>query len=166
MDASEFYSFLKNRNLTITTAESITAGLLSSTIASVSGASSVLKGGIITYQEELKVKLLHVNPQTLKTYSAESAQTTTEMVNGLAELGLHSDIYVAVTGVASAPTNNYKVTKPVGQIYVAVLFKNKTYIFDTLIDGNSRNEIREKTVSYVFEKVAEVINNRNDLNFL
>lgn len=157
MEVFEFTSFLKNRNLTITTAESITAGLLSSTIASVSGASSILKGGIITYQEELKIKLLNVNPKTLKTYSAESAQTTIEMMNGLADLGLDSDIYVAVTGVASASVNEYQITKPIGQIYVAILFENKTHTFDTVISGSSRNEIRKKTVSYIFDKVVEVV---------
>src|SRR5690606_13960836 len=125
MNASDFNTFLSNRNLTVATAESITAGLLSSSIASIGGASSVLKGGIVTYQEELKTKLLSVNPETLQNYSAESIETTIEMVNGLANLGLNSDIYVAVTGVASASVTAYKVTKPIGQIYVAVLFENQ-----------------------------------------
>ncbi len=157
MDAFEFNSFLKNHNLTITTAESITAGLLSGTIASVPGTSSILKGGIITYQEELKIKLLGVNPQTLKKHSAESAETTIEMVNGLANLLPNSDIHVAVTGVASAPVNDYKITKPVGQIYVAVRFRNNTFVFDTVINGTCRNQIREKAVNYIFDKVVEVV---------
>jgi len=161
MNASDFNTFLSNRNLTIATAESITAGLLPSSIASISGASSVLKGGIVTYQEQLKIKLLGVKPETLQKYSPESVETTIEMVNGLANLGLNSDIYVAVTGVASASVNVYKVTKPVGQIYVAVLFKNQLSTFETVLksdfEKDSRNEIREKAVGFIFDKVVEVV---------
>lgn len=161
MNASEFNAFLKGKNLTIATAESITAGLLMSTIASVSGASSVLKGGIVTYQEELKIKLLNVNPETLKTHSAESLETTIEMVRGLSNLGLDSDIYVALTGVASESVNEYKTSKPVGQIYVAVLFNNQLHTFETVIQPdtkeNSRNEIQIKTVNFIFDKITEII---------
>lgn len=161
MTAIEFNTFLKERNLTIATAESITAGLLSSTIASVSGASSVLKGGIVTYQEQLKTKLLGVSSQTLEKYSAESIETTIEMVKGLADLGLDASMYVAVTGVASESVNEYKLLKPVGQIYVALFFKNKLHTFETILTAKNnpytRNQIREKTVSFIFDKIVEVI---------
>ena len=161
MNATEFNSFLQDRKLTIATAESITAGLLASTIASVSGASSILKGGIITYSEELKTKLLGVNPEVLKKYSAESTQTTIEMVKGLSKLGLNSDIYVAVTGVASASVNEYKINKSVGQVYVAILFENQLHSFETiiLVDRleNQRNVIREKTVYFIFDKIRDLI---------
>jgi nicotinamide-nucleotide amidase len=161
MNASEFNSFLQDRKLNIATAESITAGLLASTIASVSGASASLKGGIITYSEELKTKLLGVDPEVLKKYSAESAQTTIEMVKGLSNLGLNADIYVAVTGVASASVNEYKINKSVGQIYVAILFENQLHSFDTIISTDQhkdpRNYIREKTVSFIFDKIEEIV---------
>ncbi len=161
MTATEFNSFLQNKNLSVATAESITAGLLSSTIASVRGASSVLKGGIISYQEEVKTKLLNVNAEIIKNYSAESIETTIEMVKGLANLGLNASIYVAVTGVASEAINDYKLTKPVGQIYVAILFEDQLYTFETLLqpDSNkaSRNQIRETAVGYIFDKIIEVV---------
>lgn len=161
MNVSDFNFILKKHNLTIAIAESITAGLLTATMASVAGASSVLKGGIVTYQEELKIKLLGVNPETLKVYSAESMETTIEMVRGLANLGLNSDIYVAVTGVASASVTAYKVIKPIGQIYVAILFKNKLSTFETILktdsQKDSRNEIREEAVEFVFDKIIHVV---------
>lgn len=161
MNVSDFNFILKKHNLTIAIAESITAGLLTATITSVAGASSVLKGGIVTYQEELKKTLLGVNPETLKVYSAESMETTIEMVRGLANLGLNSDIYVAVTGVASASVTAYKVIKPIGQIYVAILFKNKLSTFETILktdsQKDSRNQIREKTVEFVFDKIIHVV---------
>lgn len=161
MTPSAFISFLQERNLTIATAESITAGLLCSTIASVAGASSVLKAGIVAYDEKLKIKLLGVKPETLANYSAESAETTLEMLSGLSKLDLGASIYVAVTGVASVPINDYKLSKPVGQIYVAVFYGNRNFSFETRLypstSGDSRNQIREKTVLYIFDKIKEVI---------
>ena len=161
MTPSAFNSFLKERQLTIATAESITAGMLCSAITSVAGASSVLKGGIVTYDETLKVKLLGVKPETLASYSAESAETTLEMLTGLIKLDLDASIYVSVTGVASAPVNTYQLTKPVGQVYVAISYKNKIYSFETILQPEEatdpRNQIREKAVSYIFDKIYEVI---------
>jgi PncC family amidohydrolase len=161
MTPSTFNSFLKERSLTIATAESITAGLLCSRIASVAGASSVLKGGIVTYDEKLKVRLLGVKPETLAKYSAESAETTLEMLSGLAKLDFDASVYIAVTGVASASVNAYQLTKPVGQVYIAISYKNKTYSFETILqpngDSDSRNQIRERAVSYIFEKISEII---------
>lgn len=160
MNASEFNSFLREKRLTIVVAESVTAGLLASTIASVPGASSVLKGGVITYNEKLKTTLLNVSPKTLELYSAESIETTIEMVEGLSCLKLNSDIYVAVTGVASKSINDYQIVKPVGQVFVAVKFKEKLYSFDTILQSekeNSRNEIREKIVKFIFVKIISII---------
>lgn len=161
MTPSAFNSFLQERNLTIATAESITAGLLCSTIASVAGASSVLKAGIVAYDEKLKIKLLGVKPETLANYSAESAETTLEMLSGLSKLDFDASIYIAVTGVASASVNTYQLTKPVGQVYIAISYKDKTYSFEIILQPNDdtdpRNQIREKAVSYIFDKIIEVI---------
>lgn len=161
MTAAEFNTLLLSKKLTIATAESITAGLLASTIASVPGASSVLKGGIITYNPELKIKILGVSPKTLEQHSAESIETTIEMVKGLSKLNLIADIYVAVTGVASAPINDYKINKPVGQIYVAILFKKQLYSFETIISTNpsenQRNVIREQSVCFILDKISSLI---------
>ena len=63
-----FNQVLKEKELTIAFAESITAGMLCSSIASVSGASSILKGGLVTYDEKLKTKLLRVQESTLEKF--------------------------------------------------------------------------------------------------
>src|SRR5690606_10191229 len=141
MTAAEFNTLLLSKKLTIATAESITAGLLASTIASVPGASSVLKGGIITYNPELKIKILGVNPKTLEQHSAESIETTIEMVKGLSKLNLIADIYVAVTGVASAPINDYKINKPSRQIQGAIRFYNQAHYFENI---NSNNPLKKQ----------------------
>jgi len=163
MKTSEFFSFLSQKKLTIATAESITAGLLSSTIASVSGASLVLKGGVITYSSKLKIKLLGVSAETLEKYSAESIETTNEMVKGLSELGLDASIYVAITGIASLPVTDYNVSGEVGQVYLSILYNGKIFSFQKVMQSafseDNRNQIRQKAVEFAFECVVEVVGN-------
>lgn len=155
---NQFYNCLLNKHLTIFCAESITAGLLASTIASVSGASAILKGSIVTYQGQIKTKLLLVDEDVIRKYTAESAETTRAMVEGLLNLSTGADILVAVTGVASKPvTKDYVVDKPVGQIYVAIAFKGTIYEFNHQLGDGERNIIREKAVAYIFERILELI---------
>ena len=170
----KFNGILKQKGLTIVCAESITAGLLASTIASVSGASDVLKGSIVTYSRELKTSILGVDPRIIDKNTAESLETTIEMANGLTGIYPSADIFVAVTGVASAPSNDYIIDKKVGQIYVAVYFKNKMHTLDKIIDKKDikiisdsaiknnldkteRNIIREITVENIFDFILSIV---------
>lgn len=152
-----FNDTLKGKGLTIICAESITAGLLASTIASVSGASSVLKGSIVTYDENLKMNILGVDPLILKEHTAESQQTTNAMCLGLKKLYPEASIHVAVTGVASEPaTDAYKVDKAIGQIYVAVFYNKQLFEYETIISPKTedkRNSIRAQTVEFIFDKI-------------
>lgn len=66
---AELVALYANSNLTIATAESLTAGLTSSSIAAVPGASAVLRGGAVTYCDEIKHRVLGVSSRTLDTLS-------------------------------------------------------------------------------------------------
>lgn len=163
MNVTEFNSFLLDNKLTIATAESITAGLLSSTITSVAGASAVFKGGVSTYTQQSKMAVLGVRKDTLKKHSAESLQTTIEMVEGLSKLGFDASIYVAITGIASQPVTDYKIKGEVGQIYVSVLYNGILFNFQEVLISDSemdtRNQIREKAVAFIFEKIVTIVQN-------
>lgn len=152
-----FKEILKSKNLTIACAESITAGLLSSTIASVSGASSVLRGSIVTYNQELKTELLDVKKETLDKYTAESMETTKEMVEGLSKLGLGASIYVAVTGAASSPSKDYKQTAKQGQVFIVIKYLNSYDEIDHIFHDEDRNVIREKTVDLILDRVLKFV---------
>jgi nicotinamide-nucleotide amidase len=159
----EFNAALKNKNLTMVCAESITAGLLSSTIASVSGASNLLKGSIVTYSRELKSSILKVDPRVIDKYSAESMETTVEMVYGLIKIYPSADIYAAVTGIASRSTPEYPVNGEVGDVFIAIYFsraraEKRLTEYRVKIDESDRNVIREQAVKIILEKVLEVIN--------
>jgi len=161
IDINNFNETLKSKGLTIVCAESITAGLLSSTIASVSGASAILKGSIVTYSENLKMSILDVDPLILKKFTAESRETTDAMCIGLKKLYPEASIHVAVTGVASLPKDgSYTVNKDVGKIYVSIFYNKEFYQLETVIQpntGDERNSIRHQTVEFILESILQNI---------
>ena len=107
--------FLKERSLTLTTAESCTGGMIAARITDVPGASEVFKQGLVTYSNRAKRKLLDVKKTTLKEYGAVSEKTAKEMAkNGAFITG--SDACVSVTGTAG-PTGGTE-EKPVGLVYI------------------------------------------------
>lgn len=157
---ANFNNFLRDKGLTLICAESITAGLLSSTIASVSGASAILKGSIVTYDATVKTKVLGVDAQIIAAYTAESRETTFAMCAGLRTLYPDASIAVAVTGVASLPTTDYIIDKEVGQIYVSIWYQ-AFHHFETVIKpdktDDQRNAIRKKTVAFILDKIEAVV---------
>lgn len=104
------------KNLKVATAESCTGGNIARTLVSVSGASNYFQGAVVSYSNELKQKLLNVDPDTLKTHGAVSKETVEEMVIG-ALAAMDVDLAVAVSGIAG-PGGGSK-EKPVGTIHLA-----------------------------------------------
>lgn len=114
-------SKLREKSLTLATAESCTGGLVGKRITEISGCSSVYLGGIISYDNSVKISRLNVSAETLKQYGAVSEQTALEMCRGAAET-LGADIGVSTTGIAGP--NGGSEEKPVGLVYVGVYCKN------------------------------------------
>jgi nicotinamide-nucleotide amidase len=114
---------LKQKNLTVATAESCTGGAVSAAITSVPGASDVFSCGLCTYSNEMKVKLLGVSEQTLAKYGAVSEQTAQEMSAGVRAV-CDADIGIGITGIAGPGGGTPE--KPVGLVYISVNSKNLT----------------------------------------
>lgn len=106
--------------LSIGFAESATGGLCSDRISNIPGASQILKGSIVCYQEDIKTNLLKVDPETIAQYSVYSDQVAKQMAQG-ALLALNCDIAVAITGVAGP---NDDGPHPAGKVSIAVADKN------------------------------------------
>lgn len=98
------------RGVTVSTAESLTAGMIASTIADIPGASAVLRGGAVTYCDEIKHRVLGVEQETLDRYTAVSYQTAREMAAGSLEL-YQSDIAVSATAMP-APVEAPRTIRP------------------------------------------------------
>ena len=108
---------LAEKKLIAATAESCTGGLVSAAITDISGASAVFAGGVCTYTNALKTKLLGVSEDTLATVGAVSAETAQQMAKGVRTL-TGADIGVGITGIAGPGGGSDE--KPVGLVYVAV----------------------------------------------
>ena len=106
--------------VTVSTAESLTAGMIASTIADIPGASAVLRGGAVTYCDEIKHRVLGVKKDTLNRYTAVSYQTAREMAVGTLDL-YQSDIAVSATGYAGPGGGT--VDDPAGTFYIGCAFR-------------------------------------------
>ena len=100
---------------TLATAESCTGGGIGDALTAVSGASKVYKGGIISYCNEIKHKLLDVSEEMLTKYGAVSAPVAEAMAQG-ARNTLNADIAVSVTGLAGPSGDEFG--NPVGTVYI------------------------------------------------
>ncbi len=100
---------------TLATAESCTGGMIGQLLTAVPGASSVYKGGVVSYCNEIKHRLLGVDEQTLNEYGAVSAPTARAMAQGARKL-LDADAAVSVTGLAGPGGDDFG--NPVGTVFI------------------------------------------------
>ena len=133
---------LKKHELTVTTAESCTGGLLAARLVNVPGVSDVFREGFITYANRSKRKILDVSKSTLKKYGAVSEQTAKEMATG-GVFATDADVCVAITGLAGPDGGTEE--KPVGLVYIACYLREKVRVERYQFKGN-RNKIREQSV--------------------
>lgn len=114
---------LTKNNLSLSSAESCTGGLISSYLTDVSGASNYIFQNFVTYSNDAKIKYLGVSADTLSKYGAVSEQTAYEMSKGLLKL---TDCSIATTGILG-PTG-YSDEKPVGLVYISVGYKDNVNV--------------------------------------
>lgn len=110
-------SLLLDKELTVSTAESCTGGLLGHRLTNVSGCSSFYKGGVVAYSYEAKETVLNVAHDTLLACGAVSREVATQMAQGARAL-FQSDYALAITGIAG-PGGGLP-GKPVGLVYIAL----------------------------------------------
>lgn len=152
-------SLLRNKNLKIATAESCTGGLISKTVTDISGASDVFDGGVVSYSNDIKNKLLNVSDETLKEFGAVSEQTAREMAVGVRRL-INADYGLSVTGVAGP--NGGTAEKPVGLVYIACADENDCIVRRLNLRGD-RSHIRKLTANYAMSLAIEMIK-RTDIS--
>lgn len=133
---------LRKLELTVTTAESCTGGMLAARLTNVPGVSEVFREGFITYANKSKRKILDVSKGTLKKYGAVSEQTAKEMATG-GVFATDADVCVAITGLAGPGGGSEE--KPVGLVYIACYLKDTVKVEKYQFKGN-REKIREQSV--------------------
>ena len=130
--------------LTLATAESCTAGNIAAIITAIPGSSHFYKGGIVAYNNEVKINLLGVSPQTLEEKGAVSEETVIEMVKG-AMKSMNSDCAVATSGIAG-PTGGTPVN-PVGTVWIAAGMKDRIITLKVSGDEGRQRNIEKATLN-------------------
>ena len=137
---------------TLCTAESCTGGGIGAALTAIPGSSEVYKGGIISYTNEIKQKLLGVNPVLLKNLGAVSAPIAEAMAMGARNV-LSADIAVSVTGLAG-PGGDDK-GNPVGRVFVGYVdckrITSRMFTF-----SGDREEVRRQAVEEALKLILEL----------
>ena len=136
---------------TLVTAESLTGGGIGAAITAVSGASAVYKGGVISYTNAVKNRILGVPAETLETFGAVSRPVAGQMAQGARRL-LEADIAVSVTGLAGPGGDEYG--NPVGTVFIGYADEHTTVVKHCLFSG-TRQEIREQTIKAALALILE-----------
>lgn len=138
---------LKEKSLTVSTAESCTGGLVASRITDVSGSSDYFREGYVTYANEIKHQILGVTNETLQNYGAVSSECAFEMAQGLMRR-TECDVAICTTGIAG-PSGGTTL-KPVGLIFVAVKYHDKLVIREFSLNPT----LGRRIMKYKFSELA------------
>ena len=162
----ELVKLLIEKNLTISFAESITGGLLAKYITDCPGSSKIFKESYITYENDIKTKVLHVDSEIINKYGVVSKEVAIEMAKGLKSL-TNSNINISTTGNAGPKVCD---DKRVGLAYYAINLNDKIYDYELDLSTNVNNleakndieirhYIREEIAKTIFNKLIDLVNN-------
>lgn len=142
MIAERLIQYLRERGLTVSTAESCTGGNIAHQLTLVPGASQVFKGGVVSYCNEVKQSLLDVNPTDLDRFTAVSQPVAEQMAAG-ARKRLHTDCAISTTGVAG-PDGGTDIS-PVGTVWIGIATPQSTCACRFQFEGDRSEIIRQAT---------------------
>lgn len=135
----------------LATAESLTGGGIGAAITSVSGASAVFAGGIISYTNEVKHKVLGVPVEILDSCGAVSAPVAKSMAEGARRV-TGADVAVSVTGLAGPDGDEFG--NPVGTVFIGYADENTAFAREYHFDGD-RAQVREQTICAALALILE-----------
>ena len=156
--AEQVIASAKKAGLSIATAESITGGALASALIAVDGASEVILGGVVAYQDRIKEQLLGVSPALIANQTAVDAEVAAQMAEGVRGKFSKSTgkdpayvIGLSTTGVAGPASVSER--KP-GEVFIAISSNQGVTVYSENFQG-SRNEIRALTCNRALEILRE-----------
>ena len=121
-ESEKLYLNCINKNLTITTAESCTGGMISSAIVHIKGSSQIFKSSVIVYSNDMKSKFLDIPKDLIAKNGAVSEIIALKMASSSLKI-IKAELSIAVTGIAG-PTGGSK-DKPIGLVWISIATKNK-----------------------------------------
>ena len=152
MDILELKELLVSKKLTLGSVESFTGGLFASSITQVSGASNFYKGGLVTYTNEEKHRLLGISNEDIAKFGVISKEIAYLMAkNGQEKLNV--DICVSFTGNAGPTAME---NKSVGEVYIGIAYLDKVEVYPFILKGD-RNAIQKEGVINALEIIKKKI---------
>ena len=136
---------------TLATAESCTGGMIGQLLTAVPGASSVYKGGVVSYCNEIKHRLLGVEEEILSEHGAVSAPVARAMAHGARKL-LDAEIAVSVTGLAGPGGDEFG--NPVGTVFIGYSDAKITVAEEYHFSGD-RDAVREQAAQAALELILK-----------
>ena len=142
-DAEERLAFLlRDRHMTISTAESCTGGNIAHRLTLRSGSSAYFKGSVVSYCNEVKMKVLGVKKTTIDAFTVVSVEVAKDMAVGVRAL-MNTDLSVATTGIAG-PSGAME-GKPVGTVCISAASHGKCVSRCEVFDGDREAVIAQAT---------------------
>ncbi|MDY3619300.1 competence/damage-inducible protein A [Agathobaculum sp.] len=140
---------LRARGLTLAVAESCTGGLLSKRITDVPGCSDYYLGGVCSYANEVKRKVLGVRQDTLDAVGAVSPEVAEQMAQGVAK-ALGADVGVGITGIAGPGGGTEE--KPAGLVYISV-YADGQHFTKKMQSSLGRDRVRNQAASTALDMI-------------
>ena len=150
-------SLLQDKSFHISFAESCTGGLCAARLVGVASASAVFDAGVVTYANEAKIKYLGVKPETIECYGVVSEPVAGQMAEGVAK-AQNAEVGVGVSGIAG-PTGGTE-TKPVGMVCFGFSVNGELTTVTKQFGDLGRNVVREAATEFVFEMLAELLQDK------
>ena len=148
------FHLLKERDLTLATAESCTGGRVAERITALPGVSSVYRGGVVSYWTEVKAAVLGVPQEVLDTYGAVSEPTARAMAEGARRV-TGAEIGVSVTGVAGPDPDERN--NPVGLVFIGLATPDGTFCRRTDSGRRRRDRIQDLAANHALDVVRRYL---------
>ncbi|MCR5000109.1 MAG: CinA family protein [Lachnospiraceae bacterium] len=151
--ARQVVNRLQELDLSISTAESCTGGMIASELVNIPGVSEFFSQGYVVYSEDAKMQTLGVRSETLGKYTVYSAECAQEMAYG-ARRKSGSDISVSTTGIAGPDGGDEE--HPVGLVYISVAYQNSIFTRKFVFSGD-RYQVRYNACKQAFRLILDIL---------
>jgi nicotinamide-nucleotide amidase len=152
--ATEVLDLCRLHGVMLVTAESCTGGLVAAALTAISGSSSVVERGFVTYSNQAKSEMLGVPEALIAAHGAVSAEVARAMAEG-ALIHSHADVSVSITGIAGPGGGT--ADKPVGTVHVAAAQRGGDTLHRPCLFAGDRDAVRQQSALAAMELMIERI---------
>ncbi len=150
---SRLLSLLREQDATLAAAESCTGGWFSKSVVDMPGASTCFLGGVVSYTNDVKMRLLGVPAEMLAAHTAVSSPVACAMAEGIVRL-TGATVGISVTGLAGPDGGTEDI--PVGRVYIGICRHGQSHAVSLSLTGD-RTEIRRTAVTHMAHTLVKIL---------